>query len=76
MEVPSEVIKAAAGLVEMYGESFEYLGKSGDMDVYMFAFPDDELTGFPCVYLYKPGSPALAVSGMQAVRIVASFDVE
>lgn len=73
MEVPAPVLAAAAGLVEMYGPQFELLGQTDGADVYMFCFPDDEVTGFPFVYLLKDGK-AKEVTGFDALSIIGSFD--
>ena len=56
MNVPEKVKEAAKGLIAMYGSRFKHLGKSDDADFYMFKFPDDEDTGFPCVYQYENGT--------------------
>ena len=74
-EIPASVIAAAAGLLSLYKPSFEYLGKHGTKDVYMFLFPKGELTGFPYLYLYENGH-ATEVTGFRAVRLLRSLDVE
>lgn len=76
MEVPKEVLKAAAGLVEMYGAKFSVLGEKDGRTVYQFDLPDDEETGFPFVFLYAPGKQVKKVTGREALRIVALFSVE
>ncbi len=76
MEVPKEVLKAAAGLVEMYGPKLTLLGEREGQAVYLFQFPKDLYTGFPFVYLYEEGRPALEVTGEDALEIIGSFDVE
>lgn len=76
MEVPKEVLKAAAGLVEMYGPKFTLLGEREGQAVYLFNLPEDEETGFPFVFLYAPGKPVKKVTGTDALEIIASFGVE
>lgn len=76
MEVPKEVLKAAAGLVEMYGPKFTLLGEREGQAVYLFNLPEDEETGFPFVFLHEEGRPALKVTGFDALEIIASFGVE
>jgi len=77
MEIPKEVLKVAKGLVDEYGPRFEYLGESNGLQVFMFAFPDDVVTGFPSVFYYnEKEKTAFRVSGMMAVQAIASFGVE
>ena len=76
MKTPPEVLKTAKGLVDMYGPHFVLLGERDGREVYMFQFPDDSTTGFPFVYLYEKGKPALEVTGFEAVDIIDSFGVE
>jgi len=76
MEIPAAVLKSAKGLVDMYGPNFNLLGTQEGQDVYQFVFPDDEKTGFPFLYLYEKGKPALEVTGFEALEIVTSFLVE
>ena len=76
MKTPPEVLKTAKGLVDMYGPHFVLLGERDGQQVYMFQFPDDSTTGFPFVYLYEKGKPALEVMGPEADAIVGSFGGE
>ena len=77
MEVPEEVKKVAKGLIDAYGPNFEYLGEKNGLQVFMFAFPEDVITGFPSVFYYNAKEKtAFCVSGMMAVQVIASFDVE
>lgn len=75
MEIPSEVLAAASGLLLYYEPRFDLLGKLGTRDVYMFLFPAGELTGFPFLYLYEDGT-AEEVTGFPAVKILRSLGVE
>ncbi len=72
MNVPEKVKEAAKGLIAMYGSRFKHLGKSDDSDFYMFKFPDDEDTGFPCVYQYENGN-VLTITGFAALDIIRLF---
>ena len=76
MKIPAEVMKAAKGLVDMFGPGFSYLGKKDGSDVYLFHLPADEETGFPFVFLYEEGKPVEKVTGTEALSIIASFGVE
>ena len=76
MKTPPEVLKAAKGLVNMFGPHFVLLGERDGQEVYMFQFPEDSTTGFPFVYLYEKGKPALEVTGFEAVDIIDSFGAE
>ena len=75
MEIPAQVIAAAADLTSQYEPRFELLGKLGSQDVYMFLFPDGEITGFPFLYLFEDGEVS-RVTGFQAVRILRSLGIE
>ena len=75
METPPEVLAAATDLLTLYEPHFEHLGKHGSRDVYMFLFPDGEITGFPFLYLYEDGTVE-EVTGFPAVRILRSLGVE
>jgi len=75
MEVPDAVLKAAAGLVAMYGERFSLLGEREGVSYYLFLIPEDETTGFPFVYSLADGQ-ALEISGFEAVDLMRSFGVE
>lgn len=72
MKVPEEVIKAAQGLIDMFGEHFKYLGRLDDADFYMFEFPDDSENGFPWVYQYKNGE-VVGITGFSALDIIRLF---
>ncbi len=77
MTVPAEVLKAAKGLIDIYGPNFEYLGEKNGEDIYMFQFPADLTVGFPFVYFYeKKSKKAFEVTGFEAVNIIASFGIE
>ena len=53
MEVPAEVLTAAAELVAEYGPSFLRLGERGGVTYFSFSFPDGLPMGFPIVYTYE-----------------------
>ena len=75
MEIPAEVLAAAAGLVDMYGPMFSLLGERGGVSYYLFLVPENETTGFPFVYSLSDGK-VLEISGFDAVDIIRSFGVE
>lgn len=72
MNIPEQVKNEARGLIEQYGESFEYLGDYEGQEAYMFKFPEDSCTGFPFVYLFKSGA-VVEVTGPVAFNIIDSF---
>ena len=77
MEIPNEVLQAAADLVAEYGPDFALLGELSGRAVYQFRFPSGDLTGFPFLYLYDPASGAVeTVSGRASLRLLRSLDVE
>lgn len=70
-KIPQIVKDVARGLIKMYGDAIDYLGKYEGVDAYMYHFPDDSCTGYPFVYLVKDGkvdivteSPALEIVGV------------
>lgn len=75
MEVPKEVLKAAAGLVEMYGPKLAFLGEKEGAKYYVFRIPESETTGFPFVYSFKDGL-AVEITGLEAVDVLRLFGVE
>ena len=65
MDVPVKVQEVAKGLIDMYGPSFDYLGKYEGADFYMFVFPEDSNTGFPYDEVLEiTGFPALDIIGL------------
>lgn len=72
MNIPEKIKVAAKSLIDMYGLSFDYLGKKDGADFYMFKFPDDDCTGFPFVYQYQSGA-VLTITGFQALDIIDLF---
>ncbi len=72
MNVPQKVKDAAQSLIDMYGLSFDYLGKYKDKEVYLYNFPEDANTGFPSVYLYKDNKVE-EITGFEAMDIVNLF---
>ena len=75
MEVPKEVLKAAADLVKRYGAKFKLLGKTEGRVVYSFDFPRDTYTGYPFLYLYGSG-PVKEVTGEEALKLARSLGAE
>lgn len=72
MEVPAQVKATAQDLINMYGDSFDYLGEYEGAETYLYRFPDDIDTGFPFVYLLKDGKVE-EISGFLAFDIIGSF---
>lgn len=68
MKVPEQIKTAAKSLIDLYGQSFDYLGKYKGQDAFLFHFPDDADTGFPFVYLSKD-SQVQEVTGFDALAI-------
>lgn len=76
MKIPDAVIQAASDFVEMYGPAFEFLGKIGELEVYLFKFPNEQETGMPFVYLHKEGKPVKVLTDQDAAEIISSFGLE
>ena len=72
MDVPVKVQEVAKGLIDMYGPSFDYLGKYEGSDFYMFVFPEDSNTGFPYVYQLE-NDEVLEITGFPALDIIGLF---
>lgn len=70
--IPKQVKTAAKALIQMYGEHFEHLGKSGGADFYLFKFPEDVDAGFPFVYKIK-GDNVSEITGPDALKTVGLF---
>ena len=74
MKTPSAVLRKASGLIKMYGEHFEYLGRRDRVDAFRFVFPEDRDTGFPFVYLYEEERDAVSeVTGFEALDIISLY---
>ena len=66
--IPEQVKKAAAELIESYGDSIEYIGIYKGKQVYLYRFPEDVETGFPFYFLYD-GKSVDVVSGFEALDL-------
>jgi hypothetical protein len=73
MKVPEQVKTAAQSLIDIYGDSFDYLGKYKGRDAFLFRFPEDSCTGFPFVYLFAAGK-VTEITGFKAILLVENFD--
>jgi hypothetical protein len=73
MKVPQQVKTAAKSLIDIYGDSFDYLGKYKGGDAFLFRFPEDACTGFPFVYLFVAGK-VTEITGFEASLLVENFD--
>ena len=76
MEIPSEVLSAAADNVAEYGANFALLGELDGRAVYQFRVPAGDLTGFPFLYLRSASGAVEKVTGRAALRLLRSLDVE
>ena len=70
--IPEQVKKAAAELIEIYGESIDYIGIYKGKQVYLYRFPEDVETGFPFYFLYD-GKSVDVVSGFEALDLGSIF---
>ena len=70
--IPAQVKKAAAELIEIYGESIDYIGIYKGKQVYLYRFPEDVETGFPFYFLYD-GRSVDVVSGIEALDLGSIF---
>ncbi len=70
--IPAQVKKAAAELIEIYGESIDYIGIYKGKQVYLYRFPEDVETGFPFYFLYD-GRSVDVVSGFEALDLGSIF---
>ena len=70
--IPAQVKKAAAELIEIYGESIDYIGIYKGKQVYLYRFPEDVETGFPFYFLYD-GKSVDVVSGFEALDLDSIF---
>lgn len=66
--IPAQVKKAAAELIEAYGDSIDYIGTHKGKQVYLYRFPEDIETGFPFYYLYD-GKSVDVVTGFEALDL-------
>lgn len=73
MEVPAEVLTAAAELVDEFGPSFLRLGERDGVTYFLFSFPDGLPMGFPIVYTYEKGKRSEEIMGEAAMDLVCSF---
>ena len=70
--IPTQVKKAAAELIEVYGDSIDYIGIYKGKQVYLYRFPEDIETGFPFYFLYD-GKSADVVTGFEALDLAQYF---
>ena len=66
--IPAQVKKAAAQLIERYGDSIEFIGIYKGKQVYLYRFPEDVEAGFPFYFLYD-GRSVDVVSGFEALDL-------
>lgn len=74
-DIPKSVIKEAEGLIDLYGNNFDYLGEYQERDAYLFVFPKNKLTGFPFVFLYDTKDQNVeTITGFDALDIIDEFE--
>lgn len=66
--IPAQVKKAAAELIEAYGDSIDYIGIYKGKQVYLYRFPEDVETGFPFYFLHD-GKSVDTITGFEALRL-------
>ena len=52
MEIPNQVLKAAAYYVKRFGENFEYLGEYSGAQYWRYLVPPGLISGLPVVYRF------------------------
>lgn len=73
MEVPAEVLTAAAELDDEFGPIFLRLGERDGVTYFLFSFPDGLPMGIPIVYTYEKGKRSEEIMGEAAMDLVCSF---
>lgn len=72
--IPEAVLKEANDLINLYGNSFQYLGECRGYEVYKFVFPEHKETGFPFVFLYDKEDECVdTITGFDALDIIGKF---
>lgn len=71
-----EVKLAASELIQMFGPNLIYAGQHKGHDVYRFAFPENQETGFPYVFVYKDGGEVTEITGHKAIELLKSLHVK
>lgn len=72
MKVPEQIKNAAKSLIDLYGDTFDYLGKYKGKGAFLFRFPENSNTGFPFIYLIK-GDKVTEITGFEALEILNSL---
>ena len=70
MEIPKQVLKAAAYYVKRFGENFEYLGEYSDAQLWRFLFPLGQVVGLPVVYCFD-GQEVKQLEDEEAIKIIS-----
>lgn len=72
MEIPKQILKAAAYFIDRFGENLEYLGEQSGAQLWRFRFPDGMVLGMPVVYKFKNGEVS-QLEGDEAAGLLASL---
>ena len=76
MEIPQDILDAAAGFVSLYGPNLSLIGNKDGWDIYHFDFPAGSFTGYPFLFLHKEGHKAKEVNGPEALELILFLGVE
>ena len=57
MRIPEVVKSEARGFIEDYDAKLKHIGEYKGYEVYFICFPEDMLTGYPIIFMYKEGEP-------------------
>ena len=72
--IPKSVLQEAKSLIELFGNNFKYLGELWGCSVYMFVLPEQQVTGYPFVFMYDhDDETADKITGFEAVDILGEF---
>lgn len=73
--IPQSVMTEAENLIDLYGDTIEYIGVYEGYGVYQFVFPKNKETGFPFIYIYDPEDESvLEVTGFRALDIIKEIN--
>ena len=70
MEIPKQVLKAAAYFIDRFGENLEYLGVQSGAQLWHFRFPVGMILGMPVVYCFD-GQEVKQLEYEEAIKILS-----